>query len=94
VVPELPTKISAFLMGNPAPAPVPWMRRRWAPPSVSIGTPTASRASRITCVSSESSAPSSVVVPRASAASSSARLEMLFDPGSWIVPAARVACER
>ncbi len=45
-------------------------------------------------VSSESSRPSSVVVPRQSEASSSARLEMLFEPGSRMVPAARVAWER
>ena len=50
--------------------------------------PSARSASSITRVSSDSSSPVSVVVPRASAASSSVRLEMLFEPGNATTPSA------
>ncbi len=43
----------------------------------------------MTRVSSASSSPTSSVEPSASAASSSSRLEMLLDPGSATLPAAR-----
>src|SRR5690606_9302046 len=45
----------------------------------------------ITRVSSESSTPSSVVLPSASEANSKARLEMLFEPGKCICPVAVLA---
>ena len=51
-------------------------------------TPSARSASSIRSVSSAASTSTSVVVPRASAASSSVRLEMLFEPGSATVPSA------
>ena len=50
--------------------------------------PSARSASSMTRVSSESSGSCTSVLPSASAASSSTRLEMLFEPGSRTVPEA------
>ena len=55
--------------------------------SVSIEMPSWRKAAIITWVSSLSSAPVSVLVPSASAAQTSARLVMLFEPGGRIVAA-------
>src|SRR5437867_4845326 len=80
-VPALPRRRSADLFGNDPP--------RTVAESRSMRTPRSSRASSITLVSSESSRFSTRVSPSASAASSSTRFEMLFDPGILTVPAAR-----
>src|SRR5205823_14719551 len=53
----------------------------------SIHTPSVRNASIMRRTSSASSRPATSVGPRASAASSSVRLEMLLDPGSRTVPA-------
>src|SRR6266568_4098923 len=80
-VPALPRRRSADLFGNGPP--------RTVAESRSMRTPRSPRAFSITPVSSESSRFSTRVSPSASAASSSTRLEMLFDPGIFTVPCTR-----
>src|SRR5439155_12844620 len=60
----------------------------------SMRTPRVRNASSMRRTSSASSKPATSVVPRASAASSSVRLEMLLDPGSRTVPAIRATGAR
>ena len=62
---------------------------RSAPPSSATPQPSVRNASIITRVSSESSRSWTQVLPSARPASSSTRLEMLFEPGRRTVPAAR-----
>src|ERR1017187_1767639 len=81
-VPALPRNSSAALTGNAPPAPVTTV----APPSRFTAMPSVRKASSMTRVSSESSRSWRRVSPEARAASSSTRLEMLFDPGSLTVP--------
>src|SRR6267154_6344130 len=77
---------TADLFGNGPP--------RTVAESRSMRTPRSSSAFSITPVSSESSRFSTRVLPSASAASSSTRLEMLFDPGIFTVPCARAIGSR
>ena len=86
LVPLFPTYNSAAEAGI-APAQPSTSTTRCA---ASWRTPIPSRPSDsiITCVSSLSSAPVSVELPRASAAQTSARLVMLLEPGGRIEPRA------
>src|SRR5262245_45266177 len=85
-VPAFPSCSSADLIGNAPPTP-------WTV-AASSRTPRRAKACSITCVSSESSRSWIRVSPCASAASSSTRLEMLFDPGIVTVPQARAIGSR
>src|SRR5262249_52602261 len=80
-VPALPRFRSADFTGKAPPTP-------WTV-SFPIRTPRRSRASSITRVSSASRRSRILVSPSESAASNRTRLEMLFDPGSATMPAAR-----
>src|SRR5487761_2324053 len=82
-VPALPRNSSAALTGNAPPAPITTV----VSPSCFTAMPSVRKAPCITRVSSEASRSCRRVSPDAWAASSSTRLEMLFDPGSLIVPA-------
>src|SRR5882672_701985 len=82
-VPALPRCSSADLTGKTPPTPCTVAASR------STRTPRRASASSITPVSSESSRSRIFVSPFDSAASSSTRLEMLFDPGIFTVPLAR-----
>src|SRR5450759_3103576 len=83
-VPALPRNSSAALTGNAPPAPVTTVSPR---SSRFTAMPSVRKASSMTRVSSESSRSWRRVSPDASAASSSTRLEILFDPGSLTEPA-------
>ena len=84
-VPALPRKRLARLTPKLPPTPCTTQWRESSPGS--IRTPSVRNASIMRRTSSASSRPATSVGPRASAASSSVRLEMLLDPGSRTVPA-------
>ena len=83
VVPELPQASSASLAGTLPPQPV-TSARQLASSSV-IAMPSSPSAAIINRVSSANKRPRRMLVPSASPARISARLVMLFDPGSVTV---------
>ncbi len=83
-VPALPKNKSAFLLGKLPPQPY---TRQSVSLSFSNLTPRVCKASSILSVSSDFSRSRISVMPLERAASNNVRLEMLFEPGSLIVPA-------